>query len=44
MITVMFFIDEGETLYHVQDTWENYFKLKVIDNSYNFWKDNIQNK
>ncbi len=39
------FIDEGETLYHVQDTWENYFKLKeVIDNSYNFWKDNIQNK
>ena len=39
------FIDEGETLYHVQDTWDNYFKLKeVIDNSYNFWKDNLQNK
>lgn len=38
------FIDE-ETLYHVKDTWENYFKLKaVIDNSYNFWKDNLQNK
>ncbi|HDR7273360.1 TPA: hypothetical protein QCX06_004370 [Bacillus paranthracis] len=38
------FIDE-ETLYHVKDTWENYFKLKeVIDNSYNFWKDNLQKR
>ncbi|TNP08158.1 hypothetical protein FHY68_03285 [Bacillus pacificus] len=38
------FIDE-ETLYHVKDTWENYFKLKeVIDNSYNFWKGNLQKR
>lgn len=37
------FVDAGETLYHVQDTWENYFELKEeIDYSYMFWKNNIQ--
>ncbi|WP_374202593.1 hypothetical protein [Bacillus cereus group sp. BfR-BA-01310] len=37
------FVDAGETLYHVQDTWGNYFELKEeIDYSYMFWKNNIQ--
>ncbi|MGE7875072.1 hypothetical protein [Bacillus paramycoides] len=37
------FVDARETLYHVQDTWENYFELKEeINYSYIFWKNNIQ--
>lgn len=37
------FVTAGETLYHVQDAWENYFELKEeIDYSYMFWKKNIE--
>ena len=37
------FVDAGETLYHVQDTWENYFELKEeVDYSYLNWKNNIR--
>ncbi len=38
MIMMMYFL-ECDTLYQVQDTWENYFKLKeVIDIRYTEWK------
>lgn len=37
------FVDAGETLYHVQDTWENYSELKEeVDYSYLNWKNNIR--